>query len=79
MADTEIEMPPMWMGMQVMIADTEGLIPDQEREIFHHFCKLECLREFLASDSLDQRMVMIDAQDEIDEESEFGSPDGLVT
>lgn len=55
-----MELPPGWLGIQVIVADTEGGIPDHEREIYSHFCSQECLIEFAAGDEMRQRLCTVD-------------------
>ncbi len=55
-----MELPPGWLGIQVIIADTEGCIPDHEREIYSHICSQGCLIEFVANDEMRQRLCTVD-------------------
>ena len=58
--DDLMELPPGWLGMQVVIADSDGLIPEHEREVFCHFCSQDCLVEYASSDDMRQRLVLAD-------------------
>lgn len=55
--DEEImELPPGWLGLQLIVADTEGCIPEHEREKYSHFCSQECLIENVAGDETRRRL-----------------------
>ena len=65
MIDEEaMELPPGWLGLQVVIADTDGCVPDHEREVYCHFCSQDCLAEYTASDEMRQRLALADAEGE---------------
>lgn len=68
----EMDMPPGWMGMQVLIADSDGSIPEHEREIFCHFCSQDCLIEFVASQEMRERLALADRS--ISEPPDFDEP-----
>lgn len=73
MVAENMELPPSWFGMQIVVADTDGGVPDHEREVFCHFCSQDCLVEFASSDEMRQRLLFADSEtpespDEIDEE-----------
>ncbi|MHA2279448.1 MAG: hypothetical protein ACXAC5_00955 [Promethearchaeota archaeon] len=74
MIEENMELPPSWFGMQIVVADTDGCIPEHEREVFCHFCSQDCLVEFAGSDEMRQRLVLADKSinpdesDELDEE-----------
>lgn len=61
--EEQMELPPGWLGLQVVIADIEGCVPDHEREIYCHFCTQECMVEYTASDEMRQRLALADADD----------------
>jgi len=63
-----MELPPGWLGMQVVVADTDGCVPEHEREIFCHFCSQDCLIEYSSSDELRRRLAIVDKVDEDDEQ-----------
>lgn len=72
MIDEELmELPPGWLGMQVVIADTDGCVPDHEREIFCHFCSQDCLAEYSSSNELRHRLATIDKVADDSEEDEL--------
>lgn len=61
MIDEEaMELPPGWLGMQVVVADTDGCVPEHEREIFCHFCSQDCLIDYSSSSDLRHRLAMAD-------------------
>jgi len=60
----EMELPPGWLGLQVVIADTDGCVPDHEREVYCHFCSQDCLAEYTASDEMRQRLALADSEGE---------------
>ena len=62
MLHEDMEMPPHWIGLQVAISDEDGAIPDHEREIFTHFCKQECLIEYVNSNDITERMMLVDGE-----------------
>lgn len=64
----DMELPPGWLGVQLAIADSNGYIPTREREVYMHFCSLECLSEFIDSDELKERFYLVDKQEDSEEE-----------
>ena len=56
--EEEMEMPPHWFGLQLAIADSEGMIPPHERDIFQHFCSQRCLVEYVASKIIKTRYLL---------------------
>lgn len=74
MISEEMELPPGWLGLQVSIADTDGCVPDHEREVFCHFCTQDCLTEYVSSPAMRERLILVDKSiDEADgEEGEGG-------
>lgn len=68
-----MELPPGWLGLQVVIADIEGCVPDQEREVYCHFCSQDCLIEYTASDDMRQRLALAIVDSEDENENENGS------
>lgn len=55
-----MELPSGWIGIQVIVADTEGCIPEHEREVYSHLCSRECLIEFISGDEMRQRLCLVD-------------------
>lgn len=66
--EEQMELPPGWLGLQVVIADTEGCVPDHEREVYCHFCSQDCLVEYTASDEMRQRLALADIGEEDQED-----------
>lgn len=66
--EEEMELPPGWFGMQVIIADSEGVVPEHERDVYSHFCSQKCLIEYVKSSDMRQRLLMADREEE-DEDS----------
>ena len=67
----EMELPPYWMGCPISMANGEGMI---NGETFAHTCSLECLAEFVLSESMKEKLMLVDKNDEdeypVDEEDE---------
>lgn len=64
MIDEEsMELPPGWLGLQVIIADSDGCVPDHEKEVYCHFCSQNCLTEYAASGEMRQRLALADASE----------------
>lgn len=70
MLNEGMELPPSWMGVQIAFANTKGVIPEDEQEIFSHFCSLKCLIEFVQSDEIKERFFLADQNDEDGEEDD---------
>ena len=68
--EENMELPPGWLGLQIIAADTEGCIPDHERENYSHFCSQACLIQYTASTDMRKRLVMVDKTPNEDDESE---------
>lgn len=64
MIDETMDLPPYWLGMRVVIADKDGLIPPHEREdvMDLHFCSKECASEYLSGEDFKARSLMVDRQ-----------------
>lgn len=71
MVEEDMDIPPYWFGVQISIADKEGLVPQHEREVYTHFCGQECFKEYVSGDSMRERAALIDKQDTSD-----GFPNG---
>ena len=63
-----MEIPPGWLGLQIVIADTDGCIPQHEQEIYCHFCTQECLIEYTSGDEIRRRLCTADKDSEEDSE-----------
>lgn len=66
------DLPPSWFAVQIVIADSEGVIPMHERDVFLHFCSQECMVDYIKSDTFKERTLMADR---FNEESEGGGTD----
>jgi len=55
-----MELPPGWLGLQIAVADSDGCIPEQEREVFGHFCTRACLVEYISSQQIMERLCLTD-------------------
>jgi len=76
MIDEEsMELPPGWLGLQVIIADTEGCVPDHEREVYCHFCSQDCLVEYTASGEMRRRLALADTGSDDNDDNEEASPE----
>ena len=69
MTDESMELPPYWFAVQVAIADKDGLVPVQERDVFQHFCTQRCAIEYTKGNQLKQRSCMVDKQKNDNEDS----------
>lgn len=56
-----MELPPYWMGCPISIANGEGMISE---ETFAHCCSLECLAEFILSESMKEKLMLVDKMNE---------------
>ncbi len=70
MIDEEMEMPPYWFGVQMAIADQDGMIPSHEREEYLHFCEQKCLFDFCIGKELKSRFLLVDKKIEDEERPE---------
>ena len=55
-----MELPPYWIGCPIGIANREGMV--NGRETFAHTCSLECLAEFVLSDVMKERVMLVDKE-----------------
>lgn len=67
--EDSMELPPSWLGLQVVVADSDGCVPDHEREVYCHFCSQDCLVEYTSSHEMRQRLALADSQESEDEDS----------
>lgn len=58
--DINLDMPPGWMGVQIVLADSEGLIPEHEQQVIRHFCSKQCLAEYIRGEEFKRRIAMVD-------------------
>jgi hypothetical protein len=76
-----MELPPSWIGVQIAIANTEGMIPEHEQEVYLHFCSIECLSDYVKGNDMMDRFLLADrpVEDEDDDDNngnqESGPPD----
>ena len=56
------EMPPYWFAIQIIVADGNGMIPINEREIFSHFCSQECVIEFCQGETMREFAATVDSE-----------------
>jgi hypothetical protein len=59
-----MELPPNWIGVQIAIANSDGYIPPHERDIYMHFCSIECLSEHADGDDFKERYYLADKMDQ---------------
>lgn len=59
----DMELPPGWIGVQMAVADADGYIPTHERDIYIHFCSLQCLGEYMSGDDMKERYYLADRTD----------------
>lgn len=62
-SDPSLDMPPYWIGTQFAIANSDGLIPEQETEVILHFCSKECLTNYIKGEDFKRRLAIIDDVD----------------
>jgi len=70
-----MELPPGWLGLQIVAADSEGTIPEHEQEIFGHFCSQKCLIEYARGDELRARLVFVEKSEP--DVREFDDPEDI--
>ncbi len=58
-----MEIPPGWLGLQLVVADTDGCVSEHEHELFYHFCSQKCLVAYTAGDNVRRRLCMADKKD----------------
>lgn len=78
--DEGMELPPKWIGVQIAVADNEGIIPEQEQECFAHFCSTTCFCEYAKSEEMKERVLLSDVhyedEDDDDEDEDYENGDG---
>lgn len=65
----DMDIPPRWFAVQIAIADSEGYVPVQERDIFVHFCSQRCAAEYMKSDTVRARAAMVDQKNDEEEDA----------
>lgn len=76
MVTEEMDMPPHWFALQLALSDKDGLIPPQERDVFSHFCSQECASQFVGSNEVRERSLIVDK--DVDDESDPDNDDNDV-
>lgn len=54
------DLPPSWFAVQIVIADSDGIIPMHEKDVFLHFCSKDCMVDYINSDTFKERALMTD-------------------
>lgn len=54
--EDHMELPPGWIAAQIVMADTDGCVPDSDRELFCHFCNLVCMADFISANKIKQKL-----------------------
>ena len=70
-----MDMPPGWLGLQVVATDSDGCIPDTEHEVFGHFCSQNCLVEYSSSADMRTRLATVDNGEDTGTEAEAEEDD----
>lgn len=68
--ERHMDLPSGWIGLQIVVANSDGCIPEHEQEVFEHFCSQKCLTEYAASDEVRTRLAMADAETAEEEKDE---------
>lgn len=76
--EESMDLPPNWLGLQVICSNTDGIIPEHEQENFCHFCSPECLIEYTTGDELLVRLSMVDQNPDFDEDEDPEDPNNEV-
>jgi len=50
MLDYDMNSPPNWIGVQLMLANPDGIVSEPDRDLFFHICSPACMREFAISE-----------------------------
>jgi len=58
--DEAMDLPPYWLAVTINVADKDGLVPDQEKDDYLHFCSQECLVDFCAGEEVKDLLMLID-------------------
>ncbi len=70
MVDETMDIPGHWFAVQIAIADKDGLVPHQERDLFQHFCSQQCVVDYVKSDEVRERLCSINQPYEDDDEDD---------
>ena len=69
MMEDDMELPPYWLGLQMVVSDGDGIIPLSVKDIFMHICSVGCLAEVAEHPKIKDRIALIDkiSREEFDE------------
>jgi hypothetical protein len=70
--EQKMDLPPYWIGVQLALSNVNGFIPSHEREVFNHFCSMECLTVYLQGEEVLQRKSLVDRSFDDDEDDDEG-------
>lgn len=75
MIESTMDLPPYWLGVQMAIADKDGVVPP--KDIFIHLCSQECMADYAASDIMKEKILLADKherdfREEEDDEDDIG-------
>ena len=68
MIDLEMDLPPYWLGVQIAVANQDGIVPT--KDMFIHVCSQECFIEFAKSQDLKEWRMLADKPDILEGEEE---------
>lgn len=68
----DFELPPGWIGSQITIANSQGYIVNQEREVYSHFCSRECFSEYIGGEQFSLRLALVDRPIDPDDNNDEG-------
>ena len=68
--EDEMDLPPGWLGFQAVVANSSGNVPEQEQDVFCHFCSHTCLIEYVAGDKMRARICLSEKKDESSTDTE---------
>lgn len=55
------EMPPYWIGCQIVVSNKEGeILVESEESSFFHFCGQDCLSAFVSSKAVSKMIASVD-------------------
>jgi hypothetical protein len=58
--EDSMELPPYWMGVQIAVANHDGIIVGQD--LFVHICSTKCLAEFSKSQIIKDKIMFADKE-----------------
>ena len=70
MMEDGMELPPYWIGLQLVVSDKDGYVPISVKDVFMHICSIRCLSEVSEHPQIKARRALIDkiSKEELDEE-----------